>query len=167
MTARVTFTKSWDHVVARFNNARPWLEKPGLDGLRAAAETITEELQNRAESNPRPRLAEATIARKRRRGSATPAQRLNDTGWFLRHGVAKPRVRRNGNGTASVTIGMTKEKHPQSGLTATELFLMFEFGTSTQPARPVFRPLIRDVANGKIPAMRSFERSYIRNLKLL
>lgn len=151
----VVFTGGWNKLKQFIANSGKHI----VHAMRSPAEQLTVEVKEdffrRMKSNPPPALKQATVSRKKAKGSPYHSQTWIETEWLLNNLVEEAVVvhqRRN-----NITIGFqfTAKIHP-SNLPAINIFSMLEFGNSRQPARPVLGPLFKDVRNKVHPAAQKF-----------
>lgn len=183
----VKLTGDWGGVLNGLRSARNWLIGPTQSALMGFGKEITAEIQRRMMDNPGPPLAEKTVKRKRRERRPHPQNTWLETLWLRNHGIAPPKLDARWFGRSSLSIEVTTDKHPGSGLPAARLWEMLEKGgkgkkvrsrdskgrylkatvKGGRPPRPIFAPLLADIEQGRIKAIENLRKHLHAQIKLI
>lgn len=147
------FRGPWERYKDKLRRAESWLVGGSTQDLNHIGKMLTDEVRKRIreERVEGPPLRPGTVDWKTFIGAPFPNRPWHESGWLQANGLNPPAYERRGSGKLAIVLVASARRHPHTNLTANRLFAFTEFGTSKQAARPVFRPILRDIASGKGP----------------
>ncbi len=165
----LTKTGPWVKFQTRLNNPERFLLDPVTEPLLEFGQQVHEKItEYMLEVDPldNAKLADSTVRKKRRAGNAKPEKAWRATGWLAMNGFDVPRIIDAGNGQTAVTIQPSNRSHPSAGVTARDLIIALEMGTSTQPPRPLMGPLLKRIRHNGFRLLENFGKKYNRKVRV-
>lgn len=137
----ITLYGDWDKLLNKMQKLSKYLVPQAKAKLYEDGKIVVEMLQSHIDNQdlPWPSLSEVTLKQKE-------IQDIYFETGELRDNFCITPVRSNGN-DVKYFIGVSPSKVHKSGLKFTELLMYMEYGTMTQPARPLIAPTSKEVSD--------------------
>lgn len=137
----ITLYGDWDKVLNKMHNLSKHLVPQAKAKMFEDGKIVVEMLQAHIDNQdlPWPSLAEVTLKQKQ-------IQDIYYETGDLRDNFCVTPIRSDSN-EAKYFIGVSPNKVHSSGLKYTELLMYMEYGTMTQPARPIIAPTSKEVSD--------------------